>query len=85
MIATKGVVVGACVIDESFQGELRFNLHNVSENKIHIHPGHKIVQGIIFNIDYALPQERKCTLDEFYPEKTIRGSGWNGSTNNETR
>lgn len=78
--AKKSLVTGSCVVDQDYQGELILNLHNISTNYVEIAPGEKIVQGILFKINYAVPEAVR-TVEELYPEKTERGEGGFGSTN----
>jgi len=52
-IATKkGLSVGACVIDEDYQGEIHIHLTNISNNSTTIEGGDKIVQCLILPINY---------------------------------
>lgn len=74
----KGLKVGACVVDETFQGELKLNLFKDSEaggESTSISPGEKIIQGLIIPINYSMPRER--LLVNLYSEKSQRGEqGW---------
>jgi len=74
----KGLVVGACVIDADYQGELMVHVYNASNEPTTISPGDKIIQGILQEILYAEPTE--YTLDELYWEISERGDGRFGST-----
>lgn len=74
----KGLLVGAQVIDSSYQGEVHINLHNVGLNPQTIGPGEKIVQFVMYNIGLPTPEE--VPLDELYSEKSDRGEGGFGST-----
>lgn len=47
-IAIKGLLVGATIVDQDYQGEIHLHLWNVSQNDIIIRAGQKIVQGIFF-------------------------------------
>ena len=49
----KGLVVGACVVDADYQGEVHINLINTNENEsIELMPGDKIIQGILLKVKY---------------------------------
>lgn len=80
-IATKKkLVFGASVIDSSYQGEWHFHLINTSDWPQTIEFGQKIIQFIPHLID----TEPMCVVDqteeEFFTEKTERGTGGFGST-----
>lgn len=79
-IATKQkLIIGACVIDEDYQGEIHFHLINTSKQLgTTIGPGMKIAQFILVPVNYATPEE--CSIDELYTENTKRGEGGFGST-----
>lgn len=72
--------VGACVVDENYEGECHINLTNIGDTNIGINPGDKIVQGVIVPINYSAPEE-VSSLDELYAGSTsTRGAGALGST-----
>jgi len=78
-IATKkGLVVGACVIDADYQGELMVHIYNASDIPASIDPGQKIIQGILIEVLYAEPAE--LCLDDLYLTNSSRGAGRFGST-----
>jgi dUTP pyrophosphatase len=75
----KGLLVGAQVIDSSYQGEVHINLHNVSSTPQLIKAGDKIVQFVMYNI--GLPEPEEVPLIEYlYFESSDRGDGGFGST-----
>ena len=80
-VASKlGLDVGACVVDESYTGEIHINLINTSFKPVVIKPGQKIVQGLIFNMNCAMPSESE-SLEVLYDGfETDRGAGGFGST-----
>lgn len=92
-IASKfGLIVGACVIDSSYQGELFLNLHRVSDVIVGtekntetaeavIKPGMKIVQGILVLVNIENPVQVK--EDDLYSEASLRGENGFGSNYNE--
>jgi dUTP pyrophosphatase len=47
-IAVKGLIVGASIVDQDYQGEIHLHLWNVSEDDITVKAGMKILQGIFF-------------------------------------
>ena len=92
-IASKtGMVVGACVVDEDYQGEVHINMINTNQpteqtdgtvyaaypGYVTITPGDKLVQFILVPVNYANPEE--VSLEELYSEVSERGEGGFGST-----
>jgi dUTP pyrophosphatase len=93
-VATKtGVIVGACVVDEDYQGEIHLSIINTNHPKeywnnghyatypgyVSIEPGTKIMQFIIVPVNYSNPIEVE-SIEELFPEQTERGEGGFGST-----
>jgi dUTP pyrophosphatase len=88
----KGLIVGACVVDEDYQGEIHINIINTSQilnrwddtvwtkdlGEIVVVPGEKIVQFILMPVLYATPEE--TDVEKLYSEKSERGDGGFGST-----
>jgi len=92
-IASKtGMVVGACVVDEDYQGEVHINMINTNQPTHHhdgtvyatnpgyatITPGDKLVQFILVPVNYTNPEE--VSMEELYSEVSERGEGGFGST-----
>lgn len=78
-VGVKGVIVGACVVDSDYRGEVHLNVHNVSNKEVEFRPGQKLVQMLI--LDVNLVDVEEITDDEFASHSnTIRGSGGFGST-----
>lgn len=76
-IATKKKLsVGACVIDEDYQGEIHIHLINQSLQPQYINPGDKAVQFILVPIAYMELEED----NNIHQEATQRGEGGFGST-----
>lgn len=75
------LVVGAQVIDSSYQGEWHIHLINSSNERVTIEYGVKLVQFIpvYINTDEHEVVDN-MTEDEFFAEKTTRGEGGFGST-----
>lgn len=80
-IATKrGLLVGACVIDESYTGEVFINLHNVSDRIQKISAGEKIIQLLMLPVNYCVLEEFEGDNEEDFLKKTTRGDGGFGSS-----
>ena len=74
----KGLTVGACLIDEDYQGEIHIHLINSSTNSTVIAAGEKIVQFVLKqNPDFFLSE---TSVNLLYEEETSRGEGGFGST-----
>ena len=80
-IATKRHLhVGACVIDQNYEGECHINLTNVGNEAMVIEAGDKITQGIILPINYAITEEIE-SVEKLYAESDHdRGTGGFGSS-----
>ncbi len=74
----KGLLIGACVIDEDYQGVVHINLWNVSDKFVLIRAGEKITQGVLYPV--ALDNPEVVPIEELYTETTSRGEGGFGST-----
>jgi len=75
----KKLLVGACVVDYGYTGEVHINLHNTSNNIIRIEYGEKITQMVIQPI--ITPTINNVYLEtDLYGEETERGAGGFGST-----
>jgi len=72
----QGLSVGACVVDEDYEGEVHLHLVNTSNTAQEISPGQKITQFILIPVNYANVQE----VEEFPSRRSERGSGGFGST-----
>ena len=78
--AKKSLVVGSCVIDSGYQGELILNLHNISQEWKEILPGDKIVQGILLPVNYANVEEIGSVEELYGGIVSDRGEGGFGSS-----
>lgn len=76
----KGLQVGACVIDEDYQGEVHLHLINTSAEVQSIMPGEKLVQGLLLPVSLEDVIEMKDEEELYNGEKTERGEGGFGST-----
>jgi dUTP pyrophosphatase len=74
----KVMVMGACVVDEDYQGEVHLHLINVGHDKVTVTPGDKLVQFLLLPVNYAEPCE--VPIDALYDEASERGEGAFGST-----
>jgi dUTP pyrophosphatase len=71
------LIVGACVVDPGYTGEVYVNLHNIGGSTKVIQPGQKIAQAVLMPIIICQVEE----IDEDPSlEKTSRASGGFGST-----
>ena len=78
-VATKkGLTVGACVVDEDYQGEVHIHLINQTDKAVFLQPGEKIVQFVLVPMAYIGLEE----VYEIHQEETERGQGGFGSTGN---
>ena len=77
-IASKrGLLVGACVVDRGYTGEIFVNLHNPSDRTQTLHAGDKIAQAVFVKITTDL---ELVEAENIYDEETSRGAGALGST-----
>lgn len=82
-VATKkGLIVGAEVIDEDFQGEIEMHVINAGEKETIIRPGEKLVQMVLLPVNYE-SVEPVATLDHLFTHATERGANGFGSTGDE--
>jgi len=75
----KGLIMGACVIDEDYQGEVFINMINTSNETVLIKNGDKITQMLLLNVFYDELIKIK-NFDDLYEDKSKRGDGCMGST-----
>ena len=75
--AKRQLIVGACVVDSGYNGEVFVNLHNVGEQAQIIKPGQKIAQAILIPVKCFQPIEH--TTDTLNKD-SLRGDGALGST-----
>jgi dUTP pyrophosphatase len=79
--AKRQLLVGACVVDSGYAGEIFINLHNVGSKPQIIGKYEKIAQGVLIPVVCFTPFE--VTGDELYESHvpSERGEGSLGSTN----
>lgn len=79
-IATKkNLVVGACLVDEDYQGEIHIHLINIGRSETSIQVGEKIAQFVL--VPVFMDHIEVVPIDELYMEQSERGDGAFGSTN----
>lgn len=78
----RGLLVGACVIDSGYDGEVFINLHNVGTEKQVILPGTKIAQVVMVPVvHFRAVETNNDNLYNWYPITiSDRGEGALGST-----
>jgi len=76
------LLVGACVVDSGYEGEVFVNLHNVGTKPQHIEPGDKIAQAVIVPVVHArFVATSNPDIYDWYPITiSNRGTGALGST-----
>ena len=75
--AKKQLLVGACVVDSGYDGEVFVNLHNVGATSRVIQSGQKIAQAVLIPVEPCVVTE--CGTDTLN-ENSSRGDGALGST-----
>lgn len=80
-VALKGLAVGACVVDEDYQGEVNPHVFNHTSNPIEIKPGEKLMQFILIEVFYDTIEE--VELENLFTRDSDRGEGGFGSTNHK--
>ena len=71
-------MVGACVVDSDYQGEIHLHLINTSNKSVTIEPGEKLTQFLLIPVDHC--DVTVVEEDDLFTEETTRGSGGFGST-----
>jgi dUTP pyrophosphatase len=72
----QGLSVGACVVDEDYEGEIHLHLINTSNGATEIKPGQKLTQFVLVPVSYMDVH----VLPELPQRNTERGAGGFGST-----
>jgi len=75
--AKKQLLVGACVVDSGYDGEVFVNLHNVGNAARMIVPGQKIAQAVMVAVVTCEVVE---STEDNLNENSARGNGALGST-----
>ena len=71
------LVVGACVVDPGYDGEIYVNLHNIGVETQKIKPGDKIAQAVLVPVVHCGIEE---TTEDNLNNGSTRGEGGFGST-----
>ena len=78
------LLVGAEIIDSSYEGIINMHVFNASNHKVSIEFGQKLVQAVpmkIDNGDYCVEYEKDVSVEDFYKDHDhSRGDGGFGST-----
>jgi dUTP pyrophosphatase len=76
------LLVGACVVDSGYEGEVFVNLHNIGTEAQHLEPGSKVAQAVIVPVVHArFMASATPDIYDWYPITiSNRGSGALGST-----
>jgi dUTP pyrophosphatase len=78
-ISTKhGLIVGACVVDSDYQGEIHLHVINTSHEDYVVKPGQKLVQFVL--LPYVKPAIEVVDQSELFSKKTTRAEKGFGST-----
>jgi dUTP pyrophosphatase len=72
----QGLSVGACVVDEDYEGEIHLHMINTSDKDQIIATGQKLVQFVLVPVAYFDLEE----VEDLQPRNTERGAGGFGST-----
>ena len=72
------LIVGACVVDSGYDGEIFVNLHNIGKGTQVINPGEKVAQVVLVPITTCGFSEAEGEING----SSSRGSGGFGSTGN---
>ena len=80
--AKKQLMVGACVVDSGYDGEVFVNLHNVGSEAQDIHRGMKIAQAVVIPVvPVRFVETQNDNLYKWWPITISgRGDGALGST-----
>ncbi len=74
----KKLAVGACVVDEDYQGEIHLHLFNQSNEYVQVESGEKLIQFLLVPVIY--PEVKIVDEKNLFESSTIRGEGAFGST-----
>jgi dUTP pyrophosphatase len=74
----KQLSVGACVVDEDYQGEIHLHVYNFGNEETLVKPGEKLLQMVLLPVNYASVEV--VEEDQLFGETTERGDGGFGST-----
>ncbi len=72
------LIVGACVVDEDYQGEIHLHVINVGNSDVNLEAGSKLIQFLLLPVFYDKIEE--VSLENLYEKASSRGEGGFGST-----
>jgi len=72
------LIVGACVVDPGYTGEVYVNLHNIGGSTRIIQPGQKIAQAVLVPIVICEPSEINYDPSNLNTERSEGGFGSTG-------
>jgi dUTP pyrophosphatase len=75
----RSLLVGACVIDSGYNGEVKINLHNVGEEPQVLNPGDKIAQLVMVPVVHFRASHSGDVLYDELITISARGDGGFGS------
>ena len=80
--AKKGLVVGACVVDSGYDGEVFVNLHNIGKEAQHVTRHDKIAQAVMIPVvHFRALETHSGDIYDWHPiSMSNRGKGALGST-----
>ena len=74
----KGLMVGACVVDSDYQGEIHLHLVNTSNDDVTIEAGEKLTQFLLIPVDHCVVNV--VNESDLFSHESDRGAGGFGST-----
>jgi dUTP pyrophosphatase len=76
------LLVGACVVDSGYEGEVFVNLHNIGNETQYLEPGTKVAQAVVVPVVHArfVASESPDIYDWCPITISNRGDGALGST-----
>jgi len=84
--AKRSLIVGACVVDSGYDGEVFVNLHNIGDAGQIIEPQTKIAQAVLVPVVHFRAVETQGELYDWYPITiSDRGDGALGSTDEKEK
>ena len=85
--AKRHLIVGACVIDSGYDGEIFINLHNIGKDAQWVMKGEKIAQLVLIPVvHFRAIETGEDNLYKWYPiTMSERGAGALGSTDKKHR
>lgn len=77
-IGSRGLILGPCVVDSSYRGEIDIVIWNISNNAQYLNRGQKVTQMLVQKVE--LDEVEEITNDVYNLHTTERGTGGFGST-----